>query len=121
MRLGVVGKVLLIGGGPQCQFSYREFLTQALGAMGLPMLPDDCFGPEHFYTDFLDSAEAQALLQFQRSSFADYNAEVRALLGWRAMFLPLTRAFFWRYLRGLSPYRRARRKGLPLPKARYPH
>lgn len=118
-RDGVVGKTLLIGGGPACQFEYREFLRRALAAMGIPMLPDDCFGPHHFYTDYMDTEESQRLLQYQRYTFDDYNAQVRELLGWRAVFLPLARPFVWRYLRRLSPYWRARRRGEGLPVARH--
>lgn len=64
---GCDGRVLFIGGGPRCQTTYRELLTASFAARGLPMLPDAAFPTEPpFIGDWLDTAESEALLGYQR-------------------------------------------------------
>ncbi|HEX2864362.1 MAG TPA: NAD(P)-dependent oxidoreductase, partial [Deinococcales bacterium] len=60
------GRVLLIAGGERCRTRYREFFTELLGALGVGMLPDDAFGDRPFYTGWMDTADSQALLRYQR-------------------------------------------------------
>ncbi len=49
------GRVLLIGGGPRCQLTYRQMMTSILTAMGVGPLPDSAFTDEPFATDWLDT------------------------------------------------------------------
>lgn len=94
------GKILLIGGGPRCQTTYREFVGRLLTAMGIGPFPDEAFNPHEYCTDWLDTEESQRLLQYQRHSFDDIVAEVAACLGWRRYLVPLVRPFMrWRILR----------------------
>jgi hypothetical protein len=54
--------------------------------MGLRALSSDDFGVEPYYTDWMDTAESQKLLQFQQLGLEAYRREL---------------AFKWRYLRFL--------------------
>lgn len=98
----VWGKVLLIGGGPCCQYLYREITEKVLEGMGVGMLPDEAFATTPFPTDWLDSAESQRLLQYQRHTLDDYevldlgvapfSSAVTPCLGWsRFISLPESR------------------------------
>jgi nucleoside-diphosphate-sugar epimerase len=115
----IAGKVLLIGGNESCvllEHQLEDGVTQALGlgrlgaSAGLPGDPRDDHG--WGLTDWLDTAEAQALLDFQQHDFADTMAWVAAAQGPRRLLLralspallPLTRAF-------LAAQRRRERRG----------
>ncbi len=66
-------KVLLIGGGADCQITQRELLGSVCEALGLTMFPDEAFSEVSFYTDWLDTDESQRLLGYQRHSWSDYR------------------------------------------------
>lgn len=91
----VWGKVLHIGGGPRCQYTYREITRQVLEGMGVGVLPREAFGSTPFPTDWLDTTESQQLLSYQRHTLVDYVEDMRALLGYRRhivhAFRPLVR------------------------------
>ncbi|MEJ2212382.1 MAG: NAD(P)-dependent oxidoreductase [Anaerolineae bacterium] len=107
----VAGKVLHIGGGPRCQYLYREITGKVLAGMGLGPLPEDAFTTVPFPTDWLDTAESQRLLAYQRHTLDDYVQDMRAELGYRRYlaraFRPLVRTLLLKQ----SPYYRAGRKG----------
>jgi short-subunit dehydrogenase len=90
------GKVLLIGGGPKCQYYYREIVEHVLDAAGVGMLPEEAFGSTPFCTDWMDTAESQRLLQYQQRDIGDYTRDMAALMGyWRHLaraFRPFVRA-----------------------------
>ena len=96
----VWGKVLLIGGGPRCQLTFRQVTETVLAAAGVGMLPDNAFATIPFPTDWLDTTESEALLHYQRYDLKDYAREMAALLGWRRglahAFRPLVRGFLLR-------------------------
>ncbi|HIQ04576.1 MAG TPA: NAD(P)-dependent oxidoreductase [Anaerolineae bacterium] len=100
----VWGKVLLIGGGPKCQFHYRDIVQRILEAMGVGMLPAEAFNTVPFPTDWLDTSESQKLLHYQQHDFDDYVREMLGLIGYRRylirLFRPLVRAWLLRQ----SPY-----------------
>jgi nucleoside-diphosphate-sugar epimerase len=106
----VWGQILLVGGGSSCQVTYRDYLARLLTAMGIGPLPDEAFSHEPYWTDWLDSAESQRWLQYQRHSFDDMVNEIAALLGWRKLFVPLARPFVRRRILSLSPYYKPARK-----------
>lgn len=95
-------KVLLIGGGERCRVTQHEFLAAALGTLGLE-LPRELLGKSPYYTCWMDTAESQELLDFQRHSFSDYEAEMRRRLMWmRRILVPFRPAADWglrRFLR----------------------
>ena len=77
----VVGRTLCLGGGAHNRYRYREFMNMVFGAMGVPPLPRSAFGDALFMTDWVDSEESQALLDYQRHDAASYFEEVNAELG----------------------------------------
>lgn len=76
---GAIHKTLLIGGGKSCQVTQRAFVNIAFESLGLP-LPLSVHGGDRFYTHWMDTAEAQRLLGFQRHGIADYQQEMAAKL-----------------------------------------
>jgi nucleoside-diphosphate-sugar epimerase len=77
----VWGKLLLIGGGPRCQYYYREIVERVLTAAGVGMLPEAAFTTAPFATDWLDTTESQRLLHYQQRDLGDYIQEVVGALG----------------------------------------
>jgi len=108
----VVRRILHVGGGNGSQMLQRDFLNRILEATGLGMLPESAFlvpekDSDWFYTDYLDTQNAQNLLHYQVYTFDDYLEELRRKLGPRkavARFLgPALRLYF----SVKSPYFRA--------------
>ena len=108
----VWGRTLLIGGGPRCQFYYRDFAQQVLEASGIGMLPAQAFSTTPFATDWLDTSLSRKLLHYQRHTLQDYTAELTRLLGFRQPLVRLCRPAVRAWLLRQSPYlprsRRAR-------------
>lgn len=100
------GKTLLIGGGPRCQYTYREIVQQVLEAMGVGMLPKEAFSSTPFCTDWMDTAESQRLLQYQRHDLGDYIEEMVALAGFKRHLIRLFRPIARQWLLMKSPYLR---------------
>ncbi len=98
------GRILHIGGGPRCQLYFREIAEKALTGMGVGMLPDEAFAAKQFCTDWLDTRESQALLNYQVHTYDDFVADMRARLGWRRPLVRLFRPWVRAWLLGKSPY-----------------
>lgn len=98
------GKILLIGGGPRCQYTYREIVGRILEAMDVGMLPEEAFGSTPFCTDWVDTAESQRLLDYQRRDLGDYVREMVPLLGFRRHLIRLFRPIVRWWLLRKSPY-----------------
>ncbi len=109
----VWGKTWLIGGGPRCQYLYREIVERVLTAVGIGMLPAAAFSTTPFATDWLDTTASQAVLNFQQRTLDDYIADVRAALGPRYYAVRLLRPVIRRRLLEQSPYFRQPRRGSP--------
>jgi nucleoside-diphosphate-sugar epimerase len=102
----VWGKVLLIGGGAECQYYYRVVARRILDAMGVGVLPDEAFSKLPFCIDWMDTAESQRLLGYQHRDLEDYVQDMVALLGYRRFLVRLFRPFVRRWLLRKSPYLR---------------
>jgi nucleoside-diphosphate-sugar epimerase len=100
--------ILPLAGGVRCQTTYGEFLTRMLETLGVGALPAEAFTPDDYPSDWHDTAESQALLQYQRHSLDDICGQVRDLLGWRRLFLPLARPFVRRSILSKSTHLRQR-------------
>jgi short-subunit dehydrogenase len=98
------GKLLLIGGGPRCQYRYRELVQVVLEASGVGMLPARAFARRPFPTDWLDTRQGQHLLHYQTRTLEDYARDLRKLLGWRRRLVvglrPIVRWWLLRYSSG---------------------
>ncbi|MGA9493521.1 MAG: NAD(P)-dependent oxidoreductase [Mycobacterium sp.] len=102
----VVGEVLLIAGDESHLHRQKDVGVAMAAARGLSNVlpagrPGDPDSDESwFVTDWLDTARAQQALSFQRHSWPDMLAEMRAAAGWQryAMFLvaPAARQFLKR-------------------------
>lgn len=97
-----LGKVLLLGGGDDCRVTQHQFLSAALNAMGIK-LPRNMLGSDRYYTCWMDTTESQDILQFQRHSFADYQAELQQRLRWsRLLMKPFAPLVLWGMRRALK-------------------
>jgi UDP-glucose 4-epimerase len=76
--------------GTRCQYYYREIVERVLTAAGVGMLPEAAFTTAPFATDWLDTAESQRLLHYQKRDLGDYIREMVGALGSRRA---LARAF----------------------------
>jgi len=76
-----LSKVLLLGGGSACQVTHYDLVNVMTSAMGIT-LPTSHFGKEQLYSDWADTDEAQAILDFQHHSFADFEQECQDKFKW---------------------------------------
>lgn len=107
-----VHRVLHVGGGDANQMLQRDFLKRILTATGLGMFPESAFlvaekDSDWFYTDYMDTQEAQALLHYQVYTFDDYLEELSKRLGARKVVARLLGPALRLYFSAKSPYFRA--------------
>jgi len=100
----VWGKTLLIGGGPRCQFYYRDLVARVLRATGVGMLPERAFALTPYAVDWLDTNESQRLLCYQQRTLDDYLADTRQKLGYLLPLIRLSRPIVRSLLLRQSPY-----------------
>jgi len=98
------GKILLIGGGPKGQLYYKTYLGRLMDGAGLGMFPDKAFGTKPFYTDWMDTAESQRLLKYQRYSFEQYISEMPSALGYKYHMSKMLRPLIMKFVLSKSPY-----------------
>jgi nucleoside-diphosphate-sugar epimerase len=70
------GHTLVIAGGPQWRMLYKDMLTGALGALGLPLPPARKFSQQPYCTDWYDTGRAQEFLNFQQKTYADFCRDI---------------------------------------------
>ncbi len=104
----VWGKILLIGGGPDGQLYYRDFMGRMMNAMGIGMLPERAFGSKAAMSDWLDTSESQSLLNYQQHTFEDFVQEIASLLGYKRYLVPIFRPLVRRWVLQKSPYYRTK-------------
>jgi len=105
-----IGKIFFIGGGERCQMRGYEFVSRCLDTMGLGPLPESAFNPSReFYGDWVDTAESQAMLTYQRHQFEHSLAELRKDLGPKRFLAKLFAPAIRRQLLRHSPYYSASR------------
>jgi nucleoside-diphosphate-sugar epimerase len=94
-----LGKTLMLGGGKGCRITHYDLIQALFDAMGLGHVPFDAFGDESYYTDWMDTDEAQRLLRFQGGRFEDYAAGLkRRMAPVRLALRPTRRAARWGFL-----------------------
>ena len=98
------GRILHIGGGPRCQYIFREIVSRVLGAVGVGMLPEQAFNTAPFATDWVDTTESQALLRYQTRDLGDYVRDMQALMEFRLRLARIARGLARRWLLRQSPY-----------------
>jgi len=105
------GKILMLGGGSNCQFINRVFLSKYFDVLGIGMLPETVFKEattpdEWYYTNWMDTKESQKLLQYQEHTFEDYLKELKKRTRLIILLTTLFRPFIRKYLIRKSPYYR---------------
>jgi len=109
-----IGRTLFVGGGPSCQATVIDFFNRLLVTAGLAPLRAEVFrpGPPHFFGDWLDTADSERLLAFQRHGLDDIIRELRARVGHRRALLKLAAPLVRWLIERRSPHR-ARVAGRP--------
>jgi nucleoside-diphosphate-sugar epimerase len=103
------GKVLMIGGGPACRATQRDFFAIAFEAAGIGMLPDSAFGQGGFEMDWMETTESERLLRFQRHTWEDFREGFRSGLRHHRWAVVPLRPLVRRALLALSdPWRASR-------------
>lgn len=100
----VWGRIWLIGGGDDCRVTFGQFVNSILEEYGIGALPDEAFSQEPYMMDWVDTSESQRVLQYQRHTFADVLADIRAVVGWRRHLLSAIRPLARWYVLRMSPY-----------------
>ncbi|MFA5056005.1 MAG: NAD(P)-dependent oxidoreductase [Dehalococcoidia bacterium] len=106
----VWGKTLLIGGGKESQIYYGDFIGGMMGAMGVGTLPEEAFGSDASYTDWLDTTESQKLLNYQQHPFPVFLKELPKMMGPIRFIVPLVRPIAMWYVLRQSPYYKKNKK-----------
>lgn len=101
-----IGKILFVGGGEACRSTAWDFYNRILSGMGLgPIRPQALRpGPAHFFGDWVDTAESQQLLAFQRHTLDDIVDELKARLGWKRTLLQPLSPLVTRIIEKRSPH-----------------
>lgn len=103
---GASRRVFPIGGGPSCQLKQRDVFAMTERMLGIAPLPEEAFGKEPYYTSWLDTAESERVLRFQRHTAADIERDLGKRLAWLKPMLFFVRPLVRRYLLSHSgPYR----------------
>ena len=68
------GRILLIGGGKDCQVTTLRMMQTMMGALGIAISADD-LGDEPTAGPWLDTTESQRLLSYQEHTVADLERE----------------------------------------------
>jgi nucleoside-diphosphate-sugar epimerase len=121
MDVNVIGKTLFIGGGKGNKLLQREFVSKMLDAFGIGMLPEEAFKPvqsvdDYYHCDWMNTEEAQALLQFQKHTFDDFIRVYKKKIGFRRFVIRLFRPLARSILIKKSPYYQKKRKRRSGPK-----
>jgi len=104
------GKTFFLGGGASCQTHWGEFNSVFLQAIGCGSLPDEAFGTQGYYTDWMDSEESQRVLQFQQHGLQDYYQETAQKVKWIKPLLKLAKPLIRGYLLSHSPNKNSLKK-----------
>jgi nucleoside-diphosphate-sugar epimerase len=72
-----LGKILMIGGGEGCRLTFEQFYGELFDATGVGRFPREAYGSGAYYCDWLDTAESQALLRYQRIRFDEFIEALR--------------------------------------------
>ena len=97
------GKKFFLGGGKSCQTTWGHFNSLILVAMGGKPFPENIFGTQGYYTDWMDTEESQRVLQFQQHSLNDYIAELDQKFKYTRPLLKLVMPLVRYYLTTKSP------------------
>ncbi len=105
------GKVLMIGGSERWKKRQRYFLENILDAVGVGMVPDEAYlqpdparDESWFYVDWMDTAEGEALLGYQRHEPEQYFRDLARAMGMLRPLARLVSPLVRRKMARLSPF-----------------
>ncbi|MHA1686692.1 MAG: NAD-dependent epimerase/dehydratase family protein [Candidatus Heimdallarchaeaceae archaeon] len=102
-------KILHIGGGPKCQMLERDFLMKMFDGMGLGMLPEEAFkipnsNDDWYHLDWMDTKEAEELLQFQKHTLEDFIIEFKKTIRFQRFLIKTFKPIVKSIMLSKSPY-----------------
>ena len=109
-------KTFNLGGGKQCQMSYRDNIDDMYEIMGFGrgFLPEEAYSKIHSHCGFYDAQETnyiQSILQFQNFTLEDFYKEVNKWIGIKKYLVPIVKPLLrWYFLRRSEFYQDYRRK-----------
>lgn len=74
-------RIFPIGGGERCRLRQRGLMEMTFGAIGVRDLPPSIHGKAPYYTCWMDTAEANAILDFQHHDLEAIKRDLLANLG----------------------------------------
>lgn len=84
------GNKYFLGAGEKGQTTWSNYASIIFEALGLGPAPKHLFGNSPFYTEFMDTAEAQRVLKYQTLTLEDYKKEMVQKFKWiRLLILPV--------------------------------
>jgi nucleoside-diphosphate-sugar epimerase len=110
-----IGRILFIGGGASCQMTHGEFSNQLMGAIGIGPLPAEAFVRSEIPRlpgDWVDTAEGERLLRYQRRGLDELKEDMRRNLGFLALLTRLLGPVVTWFMIRSSPYRAENRRAL---------
>jgi len=107
--LGIEKKILLLGGGKECQMINRDFLGKYFRFLGLGKLLKEIFkkpkvDTDWYYTHWMDTSESQNLLDYQKHSFEDFLEDFKKGKKVLIFFMTLFRPLIKLMIKKNSPY-----------------
>jgi len=98
-------KIFFLGGGESCQLYYGNFFNTLLSSLGIMKAGRDCFAKNKpSFLDWLETKNAQDILQFQNHSFKDYIFLLKKQMRWILPLLALFGRLIGKILMKKSPY-----------------
>lgn len=92
-------KKFFLGAGEKGQATWSNFASIIFEALGLGKAPKHLFGNEPFYTEYMDTEEAQKILKYQTLTLKDYQREMNKKFKWARLAItpvrPLVRYFLY--------------------------
>ena len=108
-----VGKILHIAGGASCRMTYYDFINALMGAIGIGPIPIDAFvrrQPPRYFGDWVDTAESQHLLQYQKRGLDAQLEDMRNDVGAQRHFIRLVRPLATWFVTRSSAYLKENRR-----------
>ncbi|MBW2274097.1 MAG: NAD(P)-dependent oxidoreductase [Deltaproteobacteria bacterium] len=103
-----LGRILLIAGGERCRMTSGQMRARFADVTGMSPMPDSAFSTRPFYMDYMDTREAQRILEFQRFDFDDYIRDLqKSVPAFRRLVVRSLGGLISRYLLRQSPYYRS--------------
>jgi nucleoside-diphosphate-sugar epimerase len=98
-------KKFFLGAGKDGQETWYNFTHIIFNALGLKKPPRDVFGEGTFYTEWMETEEAQEVLQYQRYTLKDYQKEMSHKLRFARLAILPARPLVRHILLSQSPYK----------------